>query len=174
METIGIALAAFVGVGLTLRLLVANVFWRSCDRDFFPEAVERFLREKEDGGRLVFRQRGSRFRIWLIRGPGLHEDAAMLTLTIPLAPWSQGAVDQLNERFRFRGFDTHFHAQPGRDILGELRFEVPDIWNDSAGEPAAWAVRCVADALDLPADARFIIDMEGRDSLRVLQALREE
>jgi hypothetical protein len=174
LEIIGIvALSVALGVAVS-KLLTANLFWRSCDREFFPEAVRQFLISKEDDGELVFRLRGAPLRVWIRRERGLSEEGAVLTLVVPAEDWSRRAAERLNERFRFRGFQTHFDANASGDILGEVTFHVADIWRHDAGESAGWGARCVADALEVPPDARFVIDMKGTDSLRAVERLSAE
>jgi len=174
LETIGIVVLSVVLGVAVLKLLTANVFWRKCDREFFPEAVRQFLISKEDDGELVFRLRGAPLRVCIRREPGPSEEGAVLTLVVPAEDWSRRAAERLNERFLFRGFETHFDANAHGDVLGEVTFHVADIWRHDAGEPAGWAARCVADALDVSPDARFIIDMKGTDSLRAVRRLRAD
>jgi hypothetical protein len=161
-----IAILVFLTLVGIAWLLTNRLYFHNRNRWDFARRIHTLALTMENGGVLHVQHQGSDVRLDFVRESG-SDESAEIVLSVPKAEWSIEALPRLRKIFEMQEFNVRFSPDVPDTTVSEMRFYIPDIWDEACGSSVARAAHLVLDALPLPEDARFRIAFKGRGAGRL-------
>lgn len=146
-------------------LMIDWLYFGNLNRREFAWRIYTLAVAMENGGVLHAQHQGSDVRLDFVRESG-SDEFAEIVLSIPKAAWSIEALPRLRKVFEMQEFNVRFPPDVPDTTVSEMRFYIPNIWDNACGSSVARAAHLVLDALPLAEDAKFRIAFKGPRSAR--------
>jgi hypothetical protein len=161
-----IAILTFLILAGIAHLMIKWLYFSNLNRKDFAWRIYTLAIAMDNGGVLHARHQGSDVRLDFVRESG-SDEFAEIVLSVPKADWSIEALPRLLRIFEMQEYNVRCSPDVPDTTVSEVRFYIPNIWDEACGASVARAAHLVLDALLLPEDARFRIEFKGPRSARL-------